>query len=169
MKYFALITTLFAFLAHGQNKPNYTDAQIVQILASTNSAEISLAEYAKKASSNAKVDRFAEKMIQDHTANRQALLSYAKSKKLSLETSNKNEDLKMRSEAKLTQLKELEGKLFDRAYIDMQVADHKDVLAELDSILIPASADPQLSSMLKSTKETVSLHLKHAEGLQASF
>jgi putative membrane protein len=90
-------------------------------------AEVQLSELALEKSENEQVREFARRMVQDHTAANQRLLSLAES---AGETPPMEMDQK--HQAMLQQLSQLSGEPFDRQYMQGQVQDHQ-VAVELFS------------------------------------
>ena len=83
-------------------------------------AEVQISELALEKSQNEQVRQFAERMVQDHTAANERLLSLA-------ETAGNTPlmELDQEHQAMLQQLSQLSGEEFDRQYMQGQVQDHE--------------------------------------------
>jgi putative membrane protein len=66
-------------------------------------------------------------------------------------------------------LSKLEGKAFDKAYIDNEVAYHKAVNAALKDTLIPSASNAELKELLGVGLKIFEGHLQHAEHVAASL
>jgi putative membrane protein len=163
---FALIvfSSLFALSAKA-----YTDASIAEIVETANNAEIDAAQLAKKNASNDQVKQFAAEMIKDHKENNKDKKAVLKKNKLSEEKSDESKELKKMAGDKKSELKKLKGAEFDKAYIDEQVAMHKDLLQKLESEYIPKADNAELKAYLEKTKADVQGHLAKAEEIQKSL
>jgi putative membrane protein len=83
-------------------------------------AEVQTSQLALERSLNEQVRKFAERMVQDHTAANQKLMSLAQG---AGDTSRTKLDQK--HQAMLQQLSQLSGEDFDRQYLQEQVQDHQ--------------------------------------------
>jgi putative membrane protein len=83
-------------------------------------AEVRISELALEKAQDEQVREFAERMVQDHTASNERLLSLA-------ETAGDTPPTEMdqEHEAMLQQLSQLSGEEFDRQYMQGQVQDHQ--------------------------------------------
>lgn len=173
-----LISTLVAILClagisiHAQEsatekKPN--DAEISKILDETNKGEIELAKLAKSKSKNEEVKKFADHMIKEHTTNNKNSMQLAQKLAIKPESNEKSNEMKQEGEKKLTELKSLQGKEFDKAYMDSQVNMHSKVLSDLDNQLLTSAKNPELKAMLEKTRTAVSQHLDQAKKIQSTL
>lgn len=71
--------------------------------------------------------------------------------------------LAKQEDAKLADLKGLQGKAFDKAYAANEVAYHKQVNAGLKDTLIPAAQNAELRSLLQTGLKIFEGHEQHAE------
>lgn len=145
------------------------DAQIAGIVVAANQVDIDAGKLAEKSGSSKDVKDFAKMMVTSHTqVNKQAgdLVKKLKVKPADSETSK---TLKEGGEANLDKLKKLRGKEFDKAYMDNEVAYHQTVIDTVDKSLIPNAKNPELKSMLVSTRPTFVAHLEQAKKIQSSM
>jgi putative membrane protein len=143
-----------------------TDGQIMGVLDAANDKEIETSKIALTRSKNAEVKAFAKMMVDHHTDAKKkgAKLSASAppaesdaSKKLKGDTTTAVEALKSTADAD-----------FDRAYLDLMVADHKAVLALVDSKMLPAAKSPDLKTMVeKDVRPTIDGHLTKVTALHA--
>ena len=62
--------------------------------------------------------------------------------------------------------KELDGKPFDKVYINHEIVFHKQVLDLIDEKLLPGAKNEELQGLLVKVRGGVALHLEHAEKIQ---
>jgi putative membrane protein len=149
------------------SSPHYSDSSIIQIVRVLNRGEFDLGELAYKKSSSKHVDKFAKRMMNDHSANLAILQTAADRQGIVYLESDTSREMKMRSDAKLEQLESLKGPLFDSAYIDAMVSAHKDAIYKFDNDLIPAASNREIRKMLIKMKQGISQHYQHALDVQA--
>jgi putative membrane protein len=146
--------------------PPLTDAQIAAITDAANTGEVDAAKLALTKSSDAKVKQFAQMMISHHgdaKTQQGVLLSKLK---MNPESNATSEALTKGSTDALGELRSKSGSEFDRAYVDLQVKQHRDVLALLDEKLLPAVANADFKKALTDVRAKVAQHLAAAETLQ---
>ena len=159
--------------AQAMNNPNQngmgamssgaTDAAFLKEAAAANMAEVSAAQLALSKTSNDDVKKFAQTMVDDHTAMEKDVEATASDLKVTLPTEPSKAD---RIEA--DKLKALNGTAFDKAYIMAQVKDHKKVLAKMKAENA-STQNPQLKDLTTKGSAKVAEHLKMAEDLQAKM
>lgn len=66
-------------------------------------------------------------------------------------------------------MQSLDGKAFDKAYVDREVAYHQQVIDALDTVLIPNAQNAELKALLTKVRPAFVEHLNHAKHLQASL
>src|SRR5262245_5062297 len=128
-----------------------------------------MAKFAQTRTSNAAVKQFASTMITDHTAvNEQAA---ALAKKLGVTPADNAVSQSLESGAKQARatLEPLQGKAFDRAYLDREVAYHQAVLDAIDKVLIPTTDNAELKQLLTAVRPAVATHLEHAKHLRTEL
>lgn len=168
--YFVAVATLASFAFTGiarAQTPN--DSQIAEIMKTANEAEIKAAKAAKSKATDAKVKDFAEHMIKDHEQNIKDEKNITKKQDIKLKNSDTAKSLKKDADQKLSDVKKAKGAEFDKAYIDMQVAMHQDLLNHLDQTFIPNAQNADFKAYLQTTREHVQQHLAKAQEVQASL
>jgi len=65
----------------------------------------------------------------------------------------------------LAKLRALNGKAFDKAYVDHEVAYHQAVLDAMDKTLIPDAKNAELKALLVKVRPAFVAHLSHAKAL----
>jgi putative membrane protein len=137
------------------------DKIFVQQAAVGGLAEVQEGQLAVAQGASATVKRFGQQMIDQHTANNQALAALAKAKGISVPATP---DATHAADA--ATLKSTTGAAFDTAYIAGQVTGHKkmELLMETE---IQSGSDTDLKAFAEKTLPVVQGHLKMAQQLQA--
>ena len=145
-----------------------TDANIAAIVLAANNADILYGTLASAKSPNAEVRKFAETTVRDHRAVNQAATDLAARLRLTPVDNSASLDLRDNAEDKRGQLRELEGRAFDTAYLENEIVYHTKLLATIDGALVPSARNADLKALLVSVRPAVAAHLDHARMLQAS-
>ncbi|ABR63001.1 DUF4142 domain-containing protein [Sinorhizobium medicae] len=153
--------------ALGNDKP--TDPQIAHIAYTAGLLDIEAAKQAIATSKNKTVVEFAESMLRDHeTVNTQAL-DLVKKLNVTPEDNDTSKSLSQAAESKRQELAKLEGAAFDKAYIEQEVAYHKQVNGALETLLIPSAQNAELKSLLETGLKLFRGHQQHAEHVAAEL
>jgi len=72
-------------------------------------------------------------------------------------------------EEKRAELGKLDGAAFDKAYIDNEVAYHREVNGALETLLIPSAQNAELKSLLETGLKLFQGHEQHAEHVAAGL
>jgi putative membrane protein len=146
-----------------------TDPQIVEIVITANQVDIDAGKLAKKKAQSPDVKEFANTMIRDHEAVNKKAKELASRLKVHPEPSATSKSLKEGGEANIAALKKLKGAAFDKAYVDHEVTYHQQVLAALNTDLVPNAKNPELKALLEQTVPAFQAHLDHAKKLQGEL
>lgn len=134
------------------------DSRMMTDLAHTNIAEIETGKLALEKSLNPQVKKFAQHMIDDHTAALKELQTVAQTKGVTLP-----DDTDMKHKTKAAALKVMTGNSFDSQYMKRAgVGDHQRTLELLQKVQKNAK-DPELKAMAIKMMPTVQEHLKMAQ------
>jgi putative membrane protein len=142
-----------------------SDDEIVAVMTAANDGEIQEAELARSTSSDGLVTGFANRMVADHSAANQMLVSTSVSSSLSPIENPLSNRLRVESSKQQKKLMALSGTEFDQAYMQAQVKDHRQVLALIDDILLPQVRNTMLKALLRSMRKTVAMHLSMARDI----
>ena len=158
------VTTSFAMAA---DKP--TDPQIAHIAYSAGVIDVEAAKLALSKTKNADVKAFAESMQKDHEAVNEMALALVKKLNVTPEENPTSQALAKAAEEKRTELGKLDGAAFDKAYVDNEVAYHKQVNGALETLLIPSAQNGELKSLLETGLKLFQGHQQHAEHVAAGL
>ena len=143
-----------------------SDGEVLGVATAANDGEVQMAELAIRKATSPDVKQFAGMMKSHHQAAMQKGKALEKKTKLSAADSDVSAYLKTDTERTMKDLRDKEGKAFDRAYVDAQVKAHKEVLTVIDNRLIPSSNNGEVKSLLTEMRRTVADHLVTAEAIQ---
>jgi len=168
MKCAAVITAslvVFTMSAFAQS-PKLTDPEVASVAVTANQIDIDNAAIAKEKSKSPEVLKFAETMTNDHKA--VIAQAVALVTKLKVTPQDNAVSQKLSADAKKTQatLRKKSGKVFDKAYVDNEVAYHKAVIGAIETVLIPSSQNAELKELLIKVLPAFKAHLAHAEMVQ---
>jgi putative membrane protein len=146
-----------------------TDPQIVGIVVAANQIDIDAGNIALSKSKNKEVRDFAQQMVTDHTALQKSVSDLGAKLNVTPADSDTNRSLKAQAEQTTEKLKALNGKAFDKAYIDNEVTYHQAVINAVSSVLIPNAQNAELKSALQGAAPLFQGHLEHAQRVQADL
>jgi putative membrane protein len=165
MRSIAAVAALFfvstAPLALAAEKP--TDPQIAHIAYTAGTIDIEAAKLAIKKSKNKEIVDFAKDMERDHVAVNKQALDLVKKLKVTPEDNDTSKALVKAAKEEHAKLAKLKGAAFDKAYIDNEVAYHKQVDSALETLLIPSAGNAELKSLLETGLKIFQGHEQHAE------
>ena len=107
--------------------------------------------------------------MMSHTAVNKSAVDLVTKLKVSPQENDTSRGLKADGEKSMTGLRSLNGKAFDKAYVDREVAYHQQVIDALDTVLIPNAQNAELKALLVKVRPAFVEHLNHAKHLQASL
>jgi len=166
---FAALAMLGLLSAPGFAADKPTDPQIAHIAYTAGTIDIEAAKQAiAKTKTKAVVD-FAKDMLRDHEAVNKQALDLVKKLKVTPEDNATSKALVKTAKAERAKLKKLKGAAFDKAYIDNEVAYHKQVDSALETLLIPSAQNAELKSLLETGLKIFQGHEMHAEHVAAEL
>ena len=144
--------------------PALDDPTIVAIFDNANSFDIETGKVAAKRGQSNEVRQFGAMLARDHDMVRQQGRDLAK--KLGVTPIPPAGDQTARYQAAtLHRLGSLRGAEFDRAFLEHEVAFHKDVIAAIKSTLLPAIKNEELKALVVKVTPSFQAHLVMAENL----
>src|SRR5262249_12087979 len=162
-----LVTVLHPVAAKAQDGDAPTDPQIVGIVVAADNIDIDYAKLALSKTKNKQVKDFAQQMITDHSSVSKTVKDLAAKLNVSPEDSQTSNSFKTQAEQMLQKLQGLQGKEFDKAYIDNEVAYHQAVINATKTVLVPSAQNAGLKSALEGAEPLFDGHLQHAERVQS--
>ena len=159
--------SLSAPLAIAADKP--TDAQIAHIAYSAGAIDVEAAKLALSKTKDPNVTAFAQSMQKDHEAVNEMALSLVKKLHVTPEDNATSQALAKAAKEKQSELGKLNGEAFDKAYIENEVAFHKQVNSALETVLIPSAQNAELKDLLQTGLKLFQGHQQHAEHVAESM
>lgn len=154
-------------LAYAADKP--TDPQIAHIAYTAGVIDIEAAKQALAKSKNKDVVAFAEGMVRDHEAVNQQALALVKKLNVTPEDNATSQALTKAATNERGKLNGLKGAAFDKAYVNNEVAYHKEVNNALATLLIPSAENAELKGLLETGLKLFQGHQQHAEHVAAEL
>jgi putative membrane protein len=135
------------------------DKKFVQNAAADGMAQVQLGQLAAQKATNPDVKAFAQKMVDDHTTLQNNLMPVAQ--RLGVTPPAK---LDKKNQAEYDKLSALSGDAFDKAYVQVMVADHKKDLHDFKNEASNTN-DRELKSAAKQGAQVIEGHYQMAEKL----
>ena len=149
--------------------PDLDDGNIVAIVLAANNTDLSYARLVPGRASSAEVKAYATRMTADHTLLSTRAADIALRNGISAEDDAVSLDFRDHSATRRDVLRELTGARFDSTYIENEIQYHTELLAALDSVLIPRAHNAALKQFVVTLRPAVSAHLAHAEQVRATL
>lgn len=140
-----------------------TDPQIAHVAYTAGEIDIAAAKQALAKSKSKQVRDFAKSMVRDHAAVNEKALSLVKELGVTPESNPTSTALSTQGANKLAELAKLDGRAFDRAYVQNEVAYHQTVNDALRKTLIPNADNARLRGLLETGLKLFQEHQLHAE------
>ena len=143
-----------------------SDAEIAAVVVTANAIDVRHGELARARASDARVRQFGETMVRDHNAVNASAAALVERLGVMPEENDVSRSLQAAADASHAELSAKADAEFDAAYIDHEVAYHRQVLAALDDLLIPNATNAELRETLVSVRPAFEAHLRQAESLK---
>ncbi len=164
----AVSTGVSAFPASAQSQ-KLTDPEIASVAVTANQIDISYAKIAISKSKNAQVIELAKTMEKDHQAVIDQAVALVTKLGVTPKDNATSKSLMAGADKTKSMLNSKSGKVFDKAYVDNEVAYHAAVISTLENVLIPEATNKELQNLLKSAVPLFKAHLEHAKMVQKSL
>ena len=146
---------------------NLTDSQVIKVVSTANNGEIKQAKTALPKLKMDDVRKYAQLMINEHSANEKKGQTLASRLKLTPQVSNISKALQNDSDQVVNKLNQ--SSATDKEYMTNQVEVHRKVLMTIEKQLIPNAKNAELKTMLTQTRTAVAKHLQMAEQIVAKM
>ncbi|MEO6882781.1 MAG: DUF4142 domain-containing protein [Bacteroidia bacterium] len=152
--------------AQKKGTPKLSDAEIASVAVVANQNDINFAVIAKKKSKDPEVLKFADMMANDHKSIIDQAVALVTKLKVTPKDNAVSKQLSANAAKTSKMLNSKSGKDFNKAYIDNEVAYHKAVIAEVETVLIPQAQNAELKALLQKVVPILKNHLEQAEKSQ---
>ncbi|MDB4875000.1 MAG: hypothetical protein JWM41_1446 [Gemmatimonadetes bacterium] len=164
----SISTVAFVPKASARTAPALDDPTIVAIFDAANTADIETGELAAKKGTTKEVRDFGAMLARDHKAVRQQGRDLAK--KLGVTPTAPKPDQGARDHAAaMTQLRGLDGKAFDKAFLQHEVAFHKAVIDAVTTTLLPAIQNADVKALVVKVAPAFQAHMLAAQNLETKL
>ncbi len=145
--------------------PTLDDPTIVAIFDAANTADIETGGLAAKQGASKEVRDFGAMLVRDHTQVRQQGRDLAKTLAVTPTPPTDDQSAKSHAEA-MARLRSLHGAEFDRAFLQHEAEFHRDVIAAIQTTLLPAIQNPELRALVETVAPAFRAHMLIAEKLE---
>jgi putative membrane protein len=162
----AMLSTLALGGLAAQEAPTkeLDDATIVAIFDNANTVDIQTGKLAAKHGHSYEVRQFGAMLARDHEMVRQQGRDLAN--KLGVTPTPPPGDQSAQEQAAvIRRLSDLRGAEFDRAFLEREIQFHKDVIAAIETTLLPAIKNEELKALVVKVAPAFQAHLVMAENL----
>jgi putative membrane protein len=139
---------------------NAADRSFVMKAAMGGMMEVQAANIALKNSTNDRIKNFASMMVRDHTNANNELKSFASSRGLTIP----EDSLNAKNKSHIDAMNKMQGKAFDKHYMNMMLNDHKTDVSEFKKQSTSAN-DADLKAWAGKTLPTLQMHLDSAQAI----
>lgn len=146
---------------------NLTESQVTKVVSTANNGEIKQARTVLPKLKTEEARKYAQMMINEHSANEKKGQTLASSLKLTPQVSGISTSLQKDSDNVVRKLSN--SSTPDKDYMSSQVDVHRKVLNTIEKQLIPNTKNAELKNMLTQTRTAVAKHLKMAEDIVAKM
>ncbi|ENX01975.1 hypothetical protein F899_01153 [Acinetobacter sp. CIP 101934] len=146
---------------------NLTESQVIKVVSTANNGEIKQARTVLPKLKTEEARKYAQMMINEHSANEKKGQTLARSLKLTPQVSGISTSLQKDSDNVVRKLSN--SSTPDKDYMSSQVDVHRKVLNTIEKQLIPNAKNAELKNMLTQTRTAVAKHLKMAEDIVAKM
>jgi putative membrane protein len=157
------VTLAFASTSDRNYFTNDKDTTFVADAADAGMLEVQLGKLAASKGSSAEVKKFGENMVTDHTKANDELKQLAQKKGIKVP-----ETLTPKSQKKYEDLSKKTGADFDKAYAELMVKDHQEVIAKFRK-QSQTGKDPDLKAWAQNKIPTLEHHHMMAQDMQKAF
>ena len=151
------------------NMHELNDAEIASIAVTANQIDVDYGKIALKKAKNADAKKFAQTMVDDHTAIINKAVELAQKLGVTPQDNATTQSLVAGAEKMKVDLNSKNGKEFDKAYIDNEVAYHAAVISTVKDVLIPQTQNAELKELLQSAVPLFEHHLEMAKEAQSKL
>jgi putative membrane protein len=148
--------------------PALDDPTIVAIFDEANTADIETGELGAKKGTTKEIREFATMLVRDHSAVRQQGRDLAKKLGVTPTPPKPNQGMRDHAAA-MKELRALDGKAFDKAFLAHEVAFHKAVIDAVTTTLLPAIQNADVKALVVKVAPAFQAHMLAAQNLETKL
>lgn len=156
-----MVAMNFSTAAFADDAKPLNDLEIAHSAFTADVIDINYANIALKKTHNPEVKKFAELMVQDHSAVNKGAGELLKKLGVEAKDNDFSKALNKGAAAKTAEFAKLKGKAFDLAYAQNELAYHQTVNATVEG-WIPTIQTPELKTFMENALVTFKVHEGHA-------
>lgn len=145
------------------------ESQIIDIMMTVDKEEIAAAQEVAKKKVIPSVDLYAKYLIQQHQSNLEELTQLAQQLGVEPKESVISNSMIANGKHDLKALSELQGKAFEKAFIEAMVKGHQEGLELINTKLLPQTKNAQLKVFVERFRNMVSEHLERGLKIQRTL
>lgn len=160
---FGAMATAMTGPAIAKDATQLNDLEIAHVAYTAGSIDIRYAHLALALSNDPEVRKFAQTMIQDHTAVNEQALALVKKLGITPKDNDVSKDLVKGSNALIAEMRTLDGNAFAKRYAENELAYHRFVNGAVAKVFIPNAKNAELKALLRTALKTFKIHEGHAQ------
>lgn len=160
----AIVVALVALssLSWATSPADLNDLEIAHVAYTADSIDIRYAHLALAISKDPKVRAFAETMIRDHAIVNDKALALVKKLKVQPQDNFLSQQLVKQSDALVEDMRQLNGRAFDRRYAGNELSYHQAVNNLVEKTFIPNIQNPEVKALFEEALLIFKVHQEHA-------
>jgi putative membrane protein len=167
---FALVAALaWSSPSWAKSPAELNDLEIAHVAYTADTIDIRYAHLALGISKNPQVRTFAETMIRDHTAVNDRALALLKKLNVQPQDNFLSQQLVKQSDALVAELRQLNGREFDRRYAGNELSYHGAVNNLVEKTFIPNLKHPDVKALFEDALVVFKAHEEHAQQMVNSL
>ncbi len=156
-------------LSWAKSPAELNDLEIAHVAYTADSIDIRYAHLAMAISKNPQVRAFAETMIRDHTAVNDRALALLKRLNAQPQDNFLSQQLVKQSDALVAEMRQLNGREFDRRYAGNELGYHQTVNNLVEKTFIPNLKHPDVKALFEDALVIFKAHEEHAQHMVNSL
>jgi putative membrane protein len=168
MKTMMLLAAALLFTAAARaDEAKLNDPQIANVALTAHNIDIARGRFALQRTKDDRVKLFAQQMVDDHEAGAKEAVALAERLGVKPEESAASKGLLAGAHEAEQRLRKDRGAMFDKHYIETEIAYHQAVIDAVKNALIPGAQNAKLRTLLEQAVPTLEGHLQHAKHVLA--
>lgn len=158
-----VVMVALSSLSWARSPAELTDPEIAHVAYTADLIDIRYAHLALALSQDSQVRAFAETMIRDHTAINDRALALLERLEIQPQDNFLSQRLVKQSDALVTEMRQLNGREFDRRYAANELGYHRAVNGLVEKTFIPNLRHPEVKALFQDALVIFKTHEQHAQ------
>jgi putative membrane protein len=160
-----ILATLTFTNTYALSKNTAEDGVILAYVVALDNHEIAVSSLVPQKPASADVKSYAKMLVDDHEANLKVADALSSSQNITLIDDKSIEKFKNKGAKDEAKLAAIDGKKFERAFLDAMIKGHKEAIEKLEMYVKKAN-NAQLKEFLQTTESAVKMHLIDAKKIR---